>query len=303
MNNNKKALLLGTTGYIGKYLYNYLKHFFINLYPSSRKLIENYPQFLQLDLLDIDNLKKVISKYEFDYIINATGYVNVTNGQNQIFEDLMRGNTYAVNNLMESIAETNLFNTKIIHFSSMSVYGEANYLPVDEKHSLYPTNLYGVSKLTAEQVINYYANKYGIKSLILRIPGVFGGDRKHGAIYNFVKNALTNEDININTVDLKSWSPIYIDTLGDVLRLILIKYQWNKACRVINVSYGENIDLIKTAFRIKELLDSKTFITVNEPIDYKPFYMSDKNLCDIIQKKYSFEKDLQQYIKTLRENL
>ncbi len=55
-----------------------------------------------------------------------------------------------------------------------AVYGEPDYLPVDEKHPVRPVCPYGASKYTVELYLGLYHSLYGLEYLNLRYPNVYG---------------------------------------------------------------------------------------------------------------------------------
>jgi len=61
-----------------------------------------------------------------------------------------------------------------IIFPSTYVYGQPQYLPVDERHPVAPSTIYAESKLLAERVIQRYAEEYGLGYAILRFFNVYG---------------------------------------------------------------------------------------------------------------------------------
>ena len=63
---------------------------------------------------------------------------------------------------------------KIIYPSSAAVYGNPEYLPVDEKHPIEPISFYGISKHTPEHYIKTFCSLYGIKYTIFRYSNVYG---------------------------------------------------------------------------------------------------------------------------------
>jgi len=63
---------------------------------------------------------------------------------------------------------------KIIYASSAAVYGETDYLPIDEEHSIKAMSPYGISKFTPEQYIKIYSKLYNIKYSIFRYANVYG---------------------------------------------------------------------------------------------------------------------------------
>jgi UDP-glucose 4-epimerase len=60
-------------------------------------------------------------------------------------------------------------NTKrLIFFSSASVDGEPQYVPINEKHTKNPVNSYGETKYMFEKTLKWYANAYGLKYIAFR---------------------------------------------------------------------------------------------------------------------------------------
>jgi nucleoside-diphosphate-sugar epimerase len=90
---------------------------------------------------------------------------------------------------------------KVVHASTGSVYGEAQYYPTDEKHPLNPTSYYGVSKLAGEKYALAFGHLYGLDVTVIRYFHVYGPRQEHsdvgGVVSIFVRHALKNEAITI----------------------------------------------------------------------------------------------------------
>lgn len=65
---------------------------------------------------------------------------------------------------------------KIVFSSSAAVYGEPEKMPIEETDSKNPTNIYGLTKLMFEQVLDAYDYAYGLKSVALRYFNATGAD-------------------------------------------------------------------------------------------------------------------------------
>lgn len=64
---------------------------------------------------------------------------------------------------------------KIIYSSSGgAVYGDVQYLPVDESHPINPISQYGVSKHTVEHYLYLYNVLHGLDYVVLRYANVYG---------------------------------------------------------------------------------------------------------------------------------
>jgi nucleoside-diphosphate-sugar epimerase len=86
-------------------------------------------------------------------------------------EEAWRTNFLSCLNLLE-YARLN----QVEHFilASTYVYGPPQYLPVDEKHPIYPHHAYQRSKYLCEQLCEQYVRDYGLKLSILRFFNVYG---------------------------------------------------------------------------------------------------------------------------------
>ncbi|MEM2240481.1 MAG: NAD-dependent epimerase/dehydratase family protein [Candidatus Bathyarchaeia archaeon] len=74
--------------------------------------------------------------------------------------------------LLESCLEGEV--EKIIYTSTCAVYGEAEYLPIDERHPTKPISPYAESKLEAENLCRIFGEKYGFEVVTLRLFNVYG---------------------------------------------------------------------------------------------------------------------------------
>ena len=106
----------------------------------------------------------------------------------------IRTNTMGTGHVLEEARKAEV--KKFVYVSSAHVYGVPQYLPIDEKHPLSPREPYAASKIAAENVVQAYANAYGMEWAILRpfnifgpgqdpsflIPGVIEQARKNGVI-------------------------------------------------------------------------------------------------------------------------
>ncbi|WP_119420935.1 NAD-dependent epimerase/dehydratase family protein [Desertibaculum subflavum] len=63
---------------------------------------------------------------------------------------------------------------KIVFASTRQIYGKPDYLPVDEKHLLRPTDVNGINKMAGEWYHILYNNVYGLRSTALRLTNTFG---------------------------------------------------------------------------------------------------------------------------------
>lgn len=117
-------------------------------------------QFYDVDLLDVESLRKVFQKHSFFSVIHFAG-LKAVGESNEIPLKYYRVNIAGTLNLLDMMKEFKVNN--IVFSSSATVYGSPNYLPMDEKHPVGQnlTNCYGRTKYFLEQLLTdvYNAEK------------------------------------------------------------------------------------------------------------------------------------------------
>jgi len=79
-------------------------------------------------------------------------------------------------NLVNAMTETGV--RHIVFSSSAAVYGEPEYLPIDERHPTRPMNFYGFTKLEIERLLAWYDQLKGMRVASLRYFNAAGYDAK-----------------------------------------------------------------------------------------------------------------------------
>lgn len=99
-------------------------------------------------------------------------------------------------NVLEACRKNDI--SELIFTSSAAVYGNPTYFPIDEKHPLNPLSPYGLSKVLGENLINFYAENYGLKASIFRLFNVYGPGAKGGIINKLRECKLNKTTFPIN---------------------------------------------------------------------------------------------------------
>ncbi len=81
-------------------------------------------------------------------------------------------NIYGTHLLLEEAVKRNV--ERFIFVSSAAVYGIPRQQPISEQHPLGPINLYGVTKLSGEKLVNACHINSGLATTILRFSNVYG---------------------------------------------------------------------------------------------------------------------------------
>lgn len=171
-----KVLVTGGAGYIGsaavKILLNKGHEVVVadNLSKGIHKLVDERAKFYQGDLVDEQFVEKLFDANEFDVIMHFAGYKVVEESvQNP---EKYCDNITSVLNILDRMVDKNV--KKIIFSSSAAVYGNPEYMPMDENHPTKPMNFYGFTKLECEKIINLYSQNHGIIGVNLRYFNVVG---------------------------------------------------------------------------------------------------------------------------------
>lgn len=173
-----KVLVVGGAGYIGSHMVKMLLsvgHEVVtldNLSSGYRDAVLG-GVFIEGDLADNNCLNQVFADHQPDAVMHFASYI-------QVGESVRKPDIYYRNNVTNTL---NLLDTmlkfdvkKFIFSSTAAVFGEPDYVPIDEAHPNRPLNPYGRSKLMIEQVLADYAKAFDFRSVCLRYFNAAGAD-------------------------------------------------------------------------------------------------------------------------------
>lgn len=177
-------LVIGGAGYIGSHVvrelldHGHAVTVFDNLSLGSRENLFPEATFIQGDILDPPALEAVMKP-----VANRHGQVEAIvhlAALKAAGESMVEPGRYAVNNIngtvnILSAAEANGIG-RIVFSSSAAVYGEPEYLPVDEEHPVRPENFYGFTKLEIERLLGWFDRLKGVRFAALRYFNAAGYD-------------------------------------------------------------------------------------------------------------------------------
>ena len=171
-------LLVGGAGYIGSHTVkefqkqNHSCFVLDNLVYGHRDSVPD-SVFIKGDILEKGVLCQIFEKYSIDAVIHFAGYTYVG-------ESVENPSKYYWNNFVGTL---NLLDSmrlygvnKIVFSSTCAIYGNPEYLPIDENHPQKPINPYGKGKLMVERLLEDYHNAYGLDYISLRYFNVAGCD-------------------------------------------------------------------------------------------------------------------------------
>jgi UDP-glucose 4-epimerase len=161
-------LLTGGAGYIGSHTAVVLSQaghevvLLDNFCNSRKSVLERLEKILgkvlpciEGDVRNTALLTKTLQDYKVDAVIHFAGLKAVGESVEKPIE-YYANNVHGTISLLEAMKSANV-NT-LVFSSSATVYGNPQYLPIDENHSTSATNAYGRSKLHIEGMLKDVAN-------------------------------------------------------------------------------------------------------------------------------------------------
>lgn len=286
-----KILITGASGFIGKKLIASIKN--SKIVAINHKNNQKFDSSIVVENISITDKKiiKKIEKHNPDIIIHLaslTGVAKCEKNHKKAFDT----NVYGTFNVIQGCLKTK---TKLIFLSSREVYGESNYKKT-ENSRLSPKNIYGFTKLCAEQIISSHG-KMGLDYVILRPTQVYSSDATDGII-NLIKSAVKKNKVII----FGGGQHVNLLHVDDLVRIIInIVNNWPKS-KIFNVGIKETCtieEVVKIISKIlkKEIVieykkerkyDTQKFIPditkIQSELKVEPRYNTQKGLKKIIQE-------------------
>ena len=172
-----KILVTGGAGYIGSHIVlelcnsGYQVVVLDDLSNGNQNSIDERAEFILGSTLIKEDVEKALNNV--DAVIHLAAFKAAG-------ESMTNPIKYSQNNINGTITLLNSMIEKEIKYfifsSTAAVYGNPNYLPIDEKHPLNPMNFYGFTKLEIERILEWYGKLTGLKFANLRYFNAAGHD-------------------------------------------------------------------------------------------------------------------------------
>jgi len=282
-----KILITGGAGFIGSHLTEELVQAgnevtildnLSNGCMSNLKNVEKDIQMLKLDIsFPLTTIKRHIGKIDFDQIYHLACYPRSLSFVDPD-RDLMV-NARGTLNVLE-LARAN--NAKIVFTSNSGIYGEPQYLPIDEKHPDAPSTPYDANKLVSEYYLKVFNKEHGIKSAICRLATVYGPRQRTSPqwkpiVAEFVDKILSGKKPTINWDGLQTRDLIFVkDIVAGLQKAMNSDISDGTVCIL-----GTGVET-----SIKEIYDAVCELTKMEP----GYEKGNKYPGDLRRMRYNSEK-------------
>jgi UDP-glucose 4-epimerase len=268
-----RVLVSGAAGYIGSALVKELtreSHSVISLDNLSRGsydyLLENLNEDSSLklhvgDVRDQERLEEVVRNSGVEAIVHLAAIPGLERCRRDP-NGAITTNVHGTYNVLESARKRDV--GRVVFTSSAAVYGDPSETPVREEHQLRPTNLYGVTKLAAEKLLDAYHQSYGLDTVILRFGNVYGVGLYtywETVIPKFVKQALNGQSLTIYGDGWQARDFIHIWDIVQAIKLVL-KAGKGIAGEVFNVGTEKPTPVNAIADTVSKIVEKRFGTTI-----------------------------------------
>lgn len=237
-----KVLVTGGAGFIGSHVVDALLargHAVVvvdNLSSGRRANLDPRARLIELDIRD-PRLPEVFAQERPDWAAHLAAQIDVRRSMADPLFDAdvnVRGSL----NVLEGARQAGV--RRMVYISTGgAVYGEPEYLPVDERHAINPLSPYGASKHAVEHYLFLYRANYGLDYVVLRYPNVYGPRQdphgEAGVMAIFTNRLRRGEPVTINGDGEQTRDFTYV---GDCARAAALAFATPAAAGIYNIGTG-----------------------------------------------------------------
>lgn len=193
---NKRVLVTGGAGFVGSHIVDLLvsKDAFVTVVDNlsagnlnNLDLSKNKIDFQKVDVCNFKAISKLIKNQDvvFHLAANADVPLSIKNPHYDFKNNVLGGY-----NILRGCLNSNV--QKVLFASSAAVYGEPEYVPIDEKHKTNPISPYGAAKLSIERLGITYYKSFGLPFTAIRIFNNYGIRQPRYVMYDLIKKLYKN---------------------------------------------------------------------------------------------------------------
>jgi len=203
--------------------------------------IENRVRVNISDVRDAHSMQSIVRGQ--DYLFNLAGQTSHMDSMDDPLTDL-EINCSAQLSILEACRHYSP-GIRIVFAGTRQVYGKPEYLPVDERHLLRPTDVNGINKMAGEWYHILYNNVYGIRACALRLTNTYGPrmrvrDARQTFLGIWIRSLIEGKPIEVWGGDqLRDFT--YVDDVVDAFLLAATRDQTDGqvynlgGCEVVNL--------------------------------------------------------------------
>jgi len=266
----KKILVTGAAGFIGSYLAElcvkegYQVVAFDRYNPNNDfGWLDNskYMNDMEIILGDIRDFDSVLKSLEgCDTVFHLAALIGIPYSYISPLA-YIRTNIEGTYNILEASKIKNV--NQILITSTSETYGNANYVPIDEKHPLLAQSPYASSKIGADQLSLSYYLSFNLPVKIIKPFNTFGPRQSLRAIIPTIIGQFLDGNENIKLGNIKPTRDLTF--VEDTVEAFLDIYKNDKLFgEVINVGSNNEISVEQIFYKISSILKIEAKIEQEE---------------------------------------
>ncbi|HEX7587141.1 MAG TPA: NAD-dependent epimerase/dehydratase family protein [Anaerolineae bacterium] len=283
---NKDCLITGGLGFIGSNLARRLVGFgarvtlvdsLIPEYGGNRFNIEGIEDRVLVNIADVRD------EYSMDYLVQGRDFLFNLAGQTSHLDSMrdpytdLEINCRAQLSILQACRKQNP-RVKIVYASTRQIYGKPDYLPVDERHLVHPTDVNGINKMAGEWYHILYNNVYGLRAVSLRMTNTYGPrmrvkDARQTFLGIWIKCLIDGVPVEIWGDGMQIRDFNFVDDAVDALLLAATSDDANG--KAYNLGSDETINLRDLAELCIQVNNGGTYKIIPFPPDRKPIDIGD----------------------------
>lgn len=229
------------------------------------------------------NIADVRDEYSMDYLVQGKQFLFNLAGQNSHLDSMrdpytdLEINCRAQLSILEACRRQNP-QLKLVYTSTRQIYGKPDYLPVDERHLLRPTDVNGINKMAGEWYHILYNNVYGIRACALRLTNTIGPrmrvkDTRQTFLGIWIKRLIDGEPFEIWGEGTQIRDFNYVDDVVDAM--LMAGASPAADGQIFNLGGGETINFKDLAAMLVEINGGGEYAIIPFPPDRKPIDIGD----------------------------
>ncbi|XP_071807187.1 L-threonine 3-dehydrogenase, mitochondrial-like [Asterias amurensis] len=179
---NPRVLITGALGQLGQGLAKVLRNKYgrdnvimSDIIKAPKHILQSGPYYFA-DVLDFKNLQQLIVTERIDWLVHFSALLSAVGEQDVPLA--IKVNIQGLHNVMEL---AKMYQLRIFCPSTIGAFGpESPRNPTPDLTIQRPRTIYGVSKVHAELLGEYYHHRFDVDFRSLRLPGVISGDTTPG---------------------------------------------------------------------------------------------------------------------------
>ena len=269
LTDEKNILVTGGAGFIGSHICaslvkeGYQVFMVDNLSTGLRENIPKRVEFIHGDVGD-PSFIQTLSKYRFSKIYHVAGQSGGESSYDNPVYDL-RSNTQSTLLLLGLCREVGC--NQFVFTSTFSVYGNvAAGSKARETTEAAPNSFYAVGKLASEKYLRIYSEQFGVNSLVLRLPSIYGPGQNLEFLKQGIVSIYLGQAINKESILVKGSPKRFRDLLhvSDIISFLEgFDFAHFKGFEIVNLCSG-------SATTVEEIINLiQRFLPHEVPVEYK----------------------------------